>query len=61
MVGREDPGTPIALSRTLNAAIARSTLDIIDGAAHLSNMEQPKAFNRSRLQFLQARTASKYT
>jgi len=57
MVGREDPGTPVSMSRTLNAAIAGSTLEIIDGAAHLSNLEQPEAFNRSLLQFLQARLA----
>jgi 3-oxoadipate enol-lactonase len=54
IVGRDDPGTPVEMSRTLHAAVGHSTLDIIDDAAHLSNLEQPAAFNRSLLDFLLA-------
>jgi len=45
MVGREDPATTPAMSQQIHAAAPGSSLAVIDQAAHLSNVEQPAAFN----------------
>jgi 3-oxoadipate enol-lactonase len=45
MVGREDPATTLAMSQQIHAAAPGSSLAVIDRAAHLSNIEQPAAFN----------------
>jgi 3-oxoadipate enol-lactonase len=47
IVGEDDPGTPVAASRVIAEAIKSARLEIIPAAAHLSNMEQPEAFNRA--------------
>jgi pimeloyl-ACP methyl ester carboxylesterase len=47
VVGEEDKITPPAISRDLHRAIPRSELSTIPGAGHLSNIEQPDAFNRA--------------
>jgi len=47
-----DESTPLALSHELHAAIADSELVVIKGAAHLSHVEQPDAFNASLVSFL---------
>jgi 3-oxoadipate enol-lactonase len=52
MVGKEDPGTPVAMSRAIHENAPGSRLVIIDDAAHLSNLEQPAAFNRTLALFL---------
>jgi 3-oxoadipate enol-lactonase len=52
MVGDEDTLTPPALSRAMAARIAGARLTIIKGAGHLSNIEQPEAFNEAALAFL---------
>jgi 3-oxoadipate enol-lactonase len=52
VVGEEDPGTPVAASRAIQAQIAGSQLEIIKSAAHLSNLEQPEAFTRAVTSFL---------
>jgi 3-oxoadipate enol-lactonase len=52
MVGDQDVGTPPAMARELAAAIPGAQLEIIPGAAHLSNIEQADAFNRQLLAFL---------
>jgi 3-oxoadipate enol-lactonase / 4-carboxymuconolactone decarboxylase len=41
VAGREDTSTPVALSEALAAAIPGATLRIIEGAAHLPNLEKP--------------------
>jgi 3-oxoadipate enol-lactonase len=52
LVGEEDPGTPVAMSRAIHERIAGSELTIIPSASHLCNTEQPDAFNRALLSFL---------
>ena len=52
VVGEEDPGTPVAASRTIQERIAGSRLEILPSAAHLSNIEQPEAFTTAVTSFL---------
>ena len=51
-VGADDFATPVASSETIHCAIAGSELVILDDAAHLANVEQPKAFNGAVIEFL---------
>lgn len=44
--GREDQVTPLAQSEFMNEHIKGSILHIIDNAGHVSNLEQPKEFNK---------------
>jgi 3-oxoadipate enol-lactonase len=53
IVGEDDPGTPVAASRVIHEQIKGSELVILKSAAHLSNMEQPEAFNQALTAFLQ--------
>ena len=55
VVGEDDPGTPVAASRTIHERIKGSELVILKSAMHLSNMEQPEAFNRAVTAFLAKR------
>ncbi|MDT3737779.1 MAG: 3-oxoadipate enol-lactonase [Denitratisoma sp.] len=52
VVGRDDPGTPPAMSEAIAAAIPGARLEVISDASHLSNIEQADAFNRLLLDFL---------
>jgi 3-oxoadipate enol-lactonase len=52
IVGEEDPGTPVAASEAMHERIGGSKLVVLRGAAHLSNVEQAEAFNRTVLDFL---------
>ena len=52
IVGEEDPGTPVTAAQAIHAQIEGSELVIVESAAHLSNMEQPEAFNQAVLAFL---------
>jgi 3-oxoadipate enol-lactonase len=52
IVGEDDPGTPVAASRTIHEKIRGSELVILKSASHLSNMEQPETFNRAVTTFL---------
>ncbi len=52
VVGDEDALTPPALSRSMASRIQGARLTIIKGAGHLSNIEQPEAFNEAALAFL---------
>jgi 3-oxoadipate enol-lactonase len=52
VVGEEDPGTPVAASRTIHERIKGSELVILKFASHLSNVEQPEAFTKALLDFL---------
>jgi 3-oxoadipate enol-lactonase len=53
IVGEDDPGTPVAASRVIHEQIKGSELVILKSAAHLSNLEQPDAFNRALTSFLE--------
>lgn len=55
VVGEQDVGTPVAMSRAIHAAIPGSALVIIPSASHLSNLEQPEIFNKAALEFLEKR------
>jgi 3-oxoadipate enol-lactonase len=52
MVGEQDHGTPPEAARAIQQALPGSELKIIPSAAHLSNIEQEKAFNEAMLGFL---------
>jgi pimeloyl-ACP methyl ester carboxylesterase len=47
IVGREDSIRPVSDARFMHERIAGSQLVVIDDAAHLSNLEQPEAFNEA--------------
>jgi len=52
IVGADDPGTPVAMSKDIHENAPGSRLDILPSAAHLSNIEQPQAFDRALAEFL---------
>ncbi|HEV2904830.1 MAG TPA: alpha/beta hydrolase, partial [Pyrinomonadaceae bacterium] len=45
IVGREDSIRPVADAEFMHRGISNSRLEIIDDAAHMTNMEQPEVFN----------------
>lgn len=53
IVGAEDPATPPAASRTIQEHISGASLTMIENGSHLCNVEQPEAFNRALLEFLE--------
>lgn len=52
VVGEDDKATPVDSSRTMAATIPHAELVIIPGAGHVSNVEQPDAFNAALVEFL---------
>ncbi len=54
MVGEQDMATPVSASQQIAQAWPGAELVVLPGAAHLSNLEQPDAFNRELLRFLLA-------
>jgi 3-oxoadipate enol-lactonase len=52
VVGEHDKPTPVAASEDMHARIKGSKLEVIKDAGHMSNLEQPQAFNRVLLEFL---------
>jgi pimeloyl-ACP methyl ester carboxylesterase len=52
IVGELDTGTPPADARVIAEGIKGARLEIIPGAAHMSNMEEPAAFNNTVRTFL---------
>ena len=53
LVGSEDVITPPRLARAMHKKIPHSELHIIPEAGHMSNLENPEAFNRHLLSFLE--------
>lgn len=53
LVGDQDAITPVADAERLAAGVPGAQLTVIPGAGHVSNMEQPEAFNAALLGFLQ--------
>jgi 3-oxoadipate enol-lactonase len=53
IVGALDPATPPAAGQQIAGAIHGAELAELD-AAHLSNLEQPEAFTKAVLDFLNA-------
>jgi 3-oxoadipate enol-lactonase len=54
VVGAEDTLTPVKDSETMHAQISGSLINVIEGAAHVSNVERPAEFNRALGDFLGA-------
>ena len=52
IVGRDDAGTPVAMAEEIHQAMPGSKLVVIPDAAHLSNLEQPDAFNQALGDFI---------
>ena len=52
VVGREDPIRSVADAEYMHQGIRNSRLEIIEDAAHMTNLEQPEIFNRALLNFL---------
>jgi len=52
IVGEEDPATPVAASEAIHERMPDSRLVVLPSAAHLSNVEQPDAFNRALIGLL---------
>jgi 3-oxoadipate enol-lactonase len=52
VVGDEDRLTPPAMSRQMAERIPGARLTLVEGAGHLSNIEQPEKFNHAVLAFL---------
>lgn len=55
IVGDEDTLTPPAEAEVIHQGIAHSQLRVIERAGHLSNMEQPEAFNAALREWLGSR------
>jgi 3-oxoadipate enol-lactonase len=49
--GRQDPGTTLAMAESMRDRIPGAKLTVLD-AAHISNVEQPKAYTEAVLNFL---------
>ena len=56
VVGEDDPGTPVSASEAMRDRIPGSKLAVLPSARHLSNVEQPEAFNAALLKFLRNRS-----
>ena len=56
--GDDDRRSPMDVAEQLHAAIPGAELAIIPNAGHVSNMEQPEAFNRLIRRFCSKRDAA---
>lgn len=52
MVGDEDALIPVSEAESLLAGIRGARLEVIEGAGHLSNLEQPEKFNSVLIDFI---------
>jgi 3-oxoadipate enol-lactonase len=52
VVGKDDLVTPVAMAEEIHRAMPGSKLEVLPAAAHLSNLEQPEAFNQALAGFL---------
>ena len=52
--GRHDPACTVKQGIVLNRLIDGSKMVVLEDAAHLSNIEQPAAFNRTVREFIDA-------
>lgn len=56
IAGDSDKSTPVSMSLEIQEAMPGSSLSVIAGASHLSNIEQPQQFNAAMLSFLRQRS-----
>ena len=54
IVGEQDMGTPLAMAQEIHANAPGSKLSVLSPAAHISNIEQPQAFNQALADFLRS-------
>ncbi|MFJ5997018.1 alpha/beta fold hydrolase [Streptomyces sp. NPDC092370] len=52
VVGADDTFTPVSDARAMHAALPDAELCVIEGAAHMPNLERPEVFNRVLDEFL---------
>ncbi|GAA3300233.1 hypothetical protein GCM10020295_40420 [Streptomyces cinereospinus] len=52
VVGADDTYTPVSDARAMHALLPGSALHVIEGAAHLPNLERPEDFNAALEAFL---------
>jgi len=52
LTGRQDPACTVDQATVLHRVIEGSRLEILEDAAHLSNIEQPQAFNAALRGFI---------
>jgi 3-oxoadipate enol-lactonase len=52
VAGADDPATPPAHAEAIVAAIPAARLEVVAGAAHLANIEQPQRVTRLLLDHL---------
>jgi pimeloyl-ACP methyl ester carboxylesterase len=52
VVGTDDTYTPVSDARAMHAALPDSALHVIEGAAHMPNLERPAEFDRALGEFL---------
>ncbi|MFG2634150.1 alpha/beta fold hydrolase [Streptomyces sp. NPDC048362] len=52
VVGADDTYTPVSDAEAMHAALPDSRLRVIEGAAHLPNLERPKEFNEALAELL---------
>jgi pimeloyl-ACP methyl ester carboxylesterase len=53
IVGRQDPIRPVADAEFMHRGLNNSRLEIIEEAAHMTNLEQPQVFDHALTSFLQ--------
>ncbi|MER8113750.1 MULTISPECIES: alpha/beta fold hydrolase [unclassified Streptomyces] len=52
VVGADDTYTPVSDAESLGDAVPDSVVEVVEGAAHLPNLERPEEFNRALHAFL---------
>lgn len=55
IVGAEDAITPVDAARSMHASVPGSRLVVIPEVGHMSNLEDPEAFNQALIEFLNAK------
>lgn len=58
LVGEHDIVTPPSAAKNMHDRIRNSRLHVLDNAAHMSNLENPKVFNEHLMEFLAEVTAT---
>ncbi len=53
IVGEKDVLTPVSAAEKMKENIPHAAVTVIPNAAHISNMENPEAFNKALVEFLQ--------
>jgi 3-oxoadipate enol-lactonase len=59
IVGQDDQATPPAEAQLIAEHIKGARLEIVPGAGHLPNLEQPEAFNRAVMSFMDSLGSAK--